>query len=143
MAFFPLNNLRVHKILITSWKSLREPSYLHYLEKQQILALENREGGVSPCLWSLAFLCPQGAIPGLPGPCPSLFSLQRGLGRVLLLLLAGLARLGRACPCEQLAAFRGQPWPRSRNVLLLCYWALIKVRRLFMVRSSKWHLVFW
>lgn len=110
MAFFPLNNLRVNKILIsviTSWKSLRELSYLHYLEKQQILALENLEGGVSPCLWSLAFLCPHRAIPRFPGPCPSLFSLQQGLGRALVLVLA-LARLGCACPCEQLAAFRGR-----------------------------------
>lgn len=133
--------------MITSWKSLREPIYLHYLEEQEILALENLEGGASPCLWSLASLCPHGAIPRFPGPCPSLFSLQQGLGcgwvLVLVVAVAGLARLSCACLCEQLAAFRGQPWPRSRNVLLLCYWALIKVRRLFMVKSSKWHLVFW
>lgn len=131
MPFFPLKNLRVNKILIAviiPWKSLREPSYLYYLEKQQILALENLDGGVSPCLRSLALVSSRSdsripvavSPPRLPGAGP------------------GSPRLR-----PPVRTARSIPGARSRNVLLLCYWTLIKVRRLFMVRSSKWHLVFW
>lgn len=93
MAFFPLKSLRVNKILISvimPWKSLREPSYLHYLEKQQLLALENVEGGVSPCCWSWVLV--------LPVPTERFPDSQS----LVVCLERGLCRLGCACRCQQL-----------------------------------------
>lgn len=108
MAFLPLNNLRVNEIpisVIIPWKQLREPSYLHYLEKQEILAAENLGGGVSRCLWSLSLLRPHGAVPSCRSRVPRCFPWRGRLG-----LGAGSRRLrlpvrtARSIPRAALAA---------------------------------------